>query len=177
MAKKRSDMTPVVWATLRISLGLIFLWAFFDKLLGLGFTTCRNVETGMVDTLCGQAWVNGGSPTTGFLKFATKGPFADFYQGLAGLAWIDWLFMVGLLLIGVALIAGIAHKLATISASIMLIMMWTAALWPEHHPFLDDHLVYVLVLWGIYLNRDKTAWSLNNWWRQQSVVKKFPFLA
>jgi len=92
------------------------------------------------------------------------------------LAWIDWLFMLGLLLIGVALITGIALKLATISASTMLFMMWTAALWPANNPFLDDHLVYILVLWGLYINRHNAKWSLAPWWRQQAVVKKLPFL-
>lgn len=175
--KKKKDLSPVVWASLRISLGFIFLWAFVDKLWGLGFATCRNAQTGVVDMMCGKAWVNGGSPTEGFLKFGTSGPLADFYQGLAGIAWIDWLFMIGLLLIGVALIAGIAQKLATISASVMLLMMWTAALWPANNPFLDDHLVYILVLWGLYINRNNSKWSLATWWRQQAIVKRLPFLA
>lgn len=175
--KKKKDFNPLVWASLRISLGFIFLWAFVDKLWGLGFATCRNAETGAVDVLCGKAWVEGGSPTSGFLNFGTKGPFADFYQGLAGIAWVDWLFMLGLLLIGIALIAGIAQKLAAISASLMLLMMYTAVLWPANNPFMDDHLVYILVLWGIYLNRNNAMWSLNDWWQKQPIVKKLPFLA
>lgn len=52
-----------VWAVLRISLGWIFLWAFLDKTFGLGAATESD-----------NAWVDGGSPTEGYLSFATRGP-------------------------------------------------------------------------------------------------------
>ncbi|HST84100.1 MAG TPA: hypothetical protein VLL08_20360, partial [Kineosporiaceae bacterium] len=58
-----------VTAALRIGLGWIFLWAFLDKLFGLGHETESKA-----------AWINGGSPTNGFLSHATTGPFADLYQ-------------------------------------------------------------------------------------------------
>jgi len=72
-------------AVARVALGWTFLWAFLDKTFGLGFATERT-----------DAWVNGGSPTYGFLNFATEGKvFHDFFAGLAGPA-ADWLFMAGL---------------------------------------------------------------------------------
>ena len=58
-----------VWAVLRLLMGWTFFWAFIDKLFGLGFATAAE-----------SSWLNGGSPTAGFLKFATHGPFAEFYQ-------------------------------------------------------------------------------------------------
>lgn len=166
----------IVWALLRISVGFIFLWAFIDKLFGLGFATCRDAKTDVVSLMCEKSWISGGSPTEGFLKFGTHGPLADLYQSLAGIAVVDWLFMLGLLLIGIALISGTALKLATIFGSLLLFMMWTATLPPANNPFLDDHLIYILVLWGVYLNRDGAKWSLRGWWLRQSVVKKFPIL-
>ena len=46
MRKSGSAAAPLkalyALALARISLGLIFLWAFFDKLWGLGFATCRD---------------------------------------------------------------------------------------------------------------------------------------
>ncbi|MER7365496.1 hypothetical protein ABT353_22580, partial [Nonomuraea wenchangensis] len=45
-----------VWAAARISIGWVFLWAFLDKTFGWGFATPA-----------AKAWINGGSPTTGFL--------------------------------------------------------------------------------------------------------------
>lgn len=57
-----------------------------------------------------DAWVNGGSPTTGYLNFATEGKtFHNFFASLAGPA-ADWLFMAGLLAIGVALTLGIGMR-------------------------------------------------------------------
>src|SRR5262245_8713023 len=78
--------TRYVFAGVRIALGWVFLWAFLDKLFGLGHETTSKA-----------AWVNGGHPTLGFLKFGAKGPFTSFYHSIAGAAWADWLFMLGLL--------------------------------------------------------------------------------
>lgn len=179
-AKAKSNQMDKAWYALalaRISLGFIFIWAFFDKLFGLGFATCRDAKTEVVSTFCDKAWVNGGSPTTGFLKFAAKGPFKDFYNGLAGNTLIDWLFMVGILLIGIALIAGIATKLAAVTGSLLLLMMWTAALWPDNNPVLDDHIVYIFVLGVIgYSGAANQKLSISSWWSKQSLAKKFPIL-
>src|SRR5687768_15192508 len=75
-----------VFAGVRIALGWVFLWAFLDKLFGLGHETAEKA-----------AWINGGSPTNGFLGRAAAGPFKEFYNGIAGAGWADWLFMLGLL--------------------------------------------------------------------------------
>ena len=91
---------------LRIIIGWTFLWAFFDKLFALGFGTGRD-ETGAVDRFGDAAWINGGSPTEGFLKFGADGPFTDFYHAIAGDTWTDWAFMLGLLAIGVSLTFGV----------------------------------------------------------------------
>lgn len=178
MAKSNNgqDKSLHMWALARISLGMILLWAFLDKLLGLGFATCRDANTDAVATMCSKAWINGGSPTTGFLKFAAKGPFAGFYNSLAGNQLIDILFMGGLLLIGVALIFGIAMKLATISGSLLFLMMWSAVLPPGNNPVLDDHIVYILILLGLKASNDKQKWGLRNWWMKQSIVRRFPVL-
>ncbi len=159
MAKKKKRLTPVekIWASLRISLGLIFLWAFVDKVFGLGFATAAE-----------DAWIAGGSPTLGFLSFATTGPFAGFYQSIAGNPFVDWLFMRGLLGIGV--------RLACYSGALMLFLMWTAVLTPEHHPFLDDHIVYGLLLIGLYHVKAGRWWGLGHWCENTSLGKKHPWL-
>src|SRR5829696_5980821 len=86
-------------AALRIAFGLTFLWAFFDKLLALGYHTGYD-QAGNLDRFGPAAWINGGSPTEGFLKFGADGPFKEFYNSLAGTAFADWAFMIGLLGIG-----------------------------------------------------------------------------
>ena len=89
-------------AVLRIGFGLTFLWAFLDKLFALGFSTGRD-EAGVVDRFGDAAWINGHSPTEGFLKFGADGPFKGFYNSIGGTWFADWGFMLGLLGIGLAL--------------------------------------------------------------------------
>src|SRR5205823_11321959 len=63
-------------AVLRIVLGLSFLWAFLDKLFGLGYSTSSK-----------QAWINGGSPTNGFLSHVRVGPLQSLLRDWAGSGW------------------------------------------------------------------------------------------
>jgi thiosulfate dehydrogenase (quinone) large subunit len=161
-----------VAAALRIGLGWIFLWAFVDKLLALGFSTGKDAKTGVVDAFGPAAWVNGGSPTKGFLSFATTGPLAGFYRSFAGAGWADWLFMLGLLGIGLALMLGVAPRIATVSGVAMLVMMWSAALPPENNPVLDDHLIYALTLVALLLcGSDKTL-GLGQRWAHLPLVSR-----
>src|SRR5687767_13503492 len=71
-------------ATLRIAFGITFLWAFLDKTFALGFHTGYDQE-GNLDRFGDAAWINGASPTEGFLSFAIPedNPFKDFFNGLA----------------------------------------------------------------------------------------------
>ena len=119
---------------LRLALGFIFLWAFIDKLFGLGFATPAE-----------RAWLNGGSPTYGFLTNAVKGPFAEFFRSLAGHAWVDWVFMLGLLFVGVSLLINRFVRLGSIAGMAMVLLMYLAVLPPENNPLIDDHIVYALV--------------------------------
>lgn len=160
----------------RIALGLTFLWAFFDKLLGLGFATCRDTDTNAVTILCEKAWLQGGSPTSDFLQFAAKGPFSDLYALLAQNTFIDTLFMLGLLGIGLALTLGIAVKLATITGSLLMFMMYTAVLPPDNHPFIDQHIIYIIIFVAIYFADDQQRLGLGNRWRQTALVKRLPWL-
>ena len=153
-----------VWAALRIGMGWIFLWPFLDKLFGLGFTTAPE-----------DAWLAGGSPTFGYLKFGTAGPLAPFFQALAGNPVVDWLFMVGLLFIGLALMLGIGVKLAGYSGALLMLLMWLSHLPPEHNPIMDEHIVYLIVLTGL-ARLEAGQWvGLGKWWTKG--VKGYAFLA
>ena len=142
----------------RIAIGFIFLWAFFDKLLGLGFATCRTVAedgTYTIDVLCDKAWVNGARITEGYLG-SSSGPFADFFKDLGTQAWTDWPYMLGLLGIGFALMFGVGTKIAGVAGPLMLMMMYVSHYWPgtagaANNPFVEDHLVQALTIIGIVL--------------------------
>jgi thiosulfate dehydrogenase [quinone] large subunit len=154
-----------VAAALRLSLGWIFLWAFVDKLFGLGFATPAE-----------RSWLNGGSPTKGFLANAATGPFEGFYKGIAGAAWADWLFMIGLAGIGIALMAGIAMRIASAAGALLLVLMWTAVLPPENNPFMDDHIVYALVLVALAIVGAGRWLGLGAAWERLPIVQRFPIL-
>lgn len=128
------NIKKIVWLKLRLVMGLIFLWAFVDKLFGLGFATPAE-----------RSWLNGGSPTTGFLS-NTSGPFAEFFQSLAGIVVVDWLFMLGLLFVGLTLLINRYVVFGAVAGSVMMMLMWFAVFPPENNPLLDDHVVYALVL-------------------------------
>lgn len=160
----------------RIGLGFVFLWAFLDKLLGLGFATCRNAATNAVDFGCSAAWGQGGSPTEGFLTHATQGPFASWFQELAGQTWVDWLFMMGLLGIGVSLLLGVMVRVGAVAGSVMLLLMWMAVLWPANNPVIDDHIVYIFVLVAIAAFARYQKLGFGKWWQKLPVVRKMPWL-
>ena len=160
------DKKEKFWGVMRIVMALIMLWAFFDKLFGLGFATTSE-----------KAWINGASPTMGFLKFGTEGSwFASIFQGMAGSAVVDWLFMLGLLLIGLALLFGIGMKIAGKAGALMMLLMWLAIIPPENNPILDDHVVYFLIFLGLAHSTAAGKWSLQCWWKNTELVKKHPIL-
>jgi thiosulfate dehydrogenase [quinone] large subunit len=119
----------------RLSLGFVFLWAFLDKTFGFGFATAPSA-----------AWISGGSPTSGFLGNAVQGPFAEFFQSLSGLPWVDWLFMLGLFGVGVTFIVNRYVRFSSYAGALMLILMYLALLWPENNPLIDDHIVYAFAI-------------------------------
>jgi thiosulfate dehydrogenase [quinone] large subunit len=169
-------MARYIAAALRLSLGWVFLWAFLDKAFALGHETGANPETGAIDYFGPAAWIHGGSPTAGFLGFATKGPLAGLYQDLAGNAVIDWLFMLALLGIGVALILGIGMRIAAVSGAALLVLMWSAVLPPANNLFMDDHIVYALVLVLLALLGAGRTWGLGTRWEHLPVVRDHAFL-
>nr|WP_250572831.1 hypothetical protein [Nonomuraea sediminis] len=149
--KSLSRPVDYVWALARISIGWVFLWAFLDKTFGWGFATPA-----------AKAWINGGSPTTGFLKGTAHGALGGFFSGLAGQGWVDWLFMAGLLGVGLALILGVGLRIAAVAGSLMLVLMWAAELPLANNPFMDEHIVYSIVLIGLAMSGAGRTLGLGN---------------
>ncbi len=164
-------------ATLRIAFGITFLWAFLDKTFALGFHTGYDQE-GVLDRFGPAAWINGGSPTEGFLSFGVPAdnPFNGFFTSLAGQAWVDWLFMAGLLGIGVTLLLGVAMRIGTAAGAAMYAFMYAAVLPLENNPIVDDHLIGVIVMAVLALGAAGTTWGLGHRWNRLDVVKKQPLL-
>ncbi len=164
-------------AALRIAFGVTFLWAFLDKTFALGFHTGYNQE-GVLDRFGSAAWINGGSPTEGFLTFGVPAdnPFVGFFNGLAGSAWVDWLFMLGLLGIGISLLSGIAMRLGTAAGALMYAFMYAAVLPLENNPVVDDHLIGVIVMAVLLLGSAGMTWGFGHRWTESDVVRRHPVL-
>ncbi len=177
------------WAGLaRILLGFVFLWAFLDKNFGLEYSTAAN-----------QDWSFGsgdGDPTYGFLTFGTnpEGPFAQTFTDLRSSGmdpnhWTNWLFMAGLLGVGLTLILGIFMRIGAISGVVMLILMylaespWANTIDPETgqgaftNPAIDDHIVYGVVLIMLMLFGAERTLGFGKIWESTGLVKRLPFLA
>jgi thiosulfate dehydrogenase (quinone) large subunit len=159
-------------AIVRVVLGVEFLWAFLDKTFGLGYATPA-----------AKAWINGGSPTKGFLSRVAVGPLEATFHAIAGAAWADWLFMAGLLGIGIALVFGIGLRIAAVSGTLMMLGMW-AAEWPlarftsagepsmSTNPIVDYHIIYALTLIALAVTYAGHTWGLAKLWARLPFVQR-----
>ena len=145
-------------AVMRLVMGWTFMWAFVDKLFGLGFSTPSE-----------RAWINGGTPAQGFMKAGaeTDNPFAQFFANIAG-PWSDWLFMIGLFGIGLALLTGAGLKIAAWTGTALLLFMYLAQfpLYEERatNPITDSHWVEALALIVVAATYAGDTWGIGKWW-------------
>jgi thiosulfate dehydrogenase [quinone] large subunit len=167
------DVAPIVrsataaryiLAGIRIALGFVFLWAFLDKTFGWGFATTP-----------AKSWIEGGSPTKGFLS-GSKGPFSGFFHSIAGTTFANVMFMAALAAIGAALILGIGMRLAAIGGAVLTVMMWAAVLPPASNPILDEHLIYAAVLIALALLGAGNTLGLGRAWSATPLVRRAPWL-
>jgi thiosulfate dehydrogenase (quinone) large subunit len=176
-----------VFGILRVAMGWTFLWAFLDKAFGLGFGTGRDAETGVITFFGSDAWIHGGSPTVGAVGFALKGPFAHTMQTITGYqmtqtgpqvaAWFDWVYMLSMLAIGLALILGIGTRLAALGGIVWLATFYLGtAIWPDNNPVLDEHIVEIVVLVGIMLANAGRYYGLGTAWQKLGFVKDRRYL-
>ncbi len=163
-------------AVLRVATGFVFLWAFLDKTFGFGYATPA-----------AKSWIHGGSPTKGFLASVDVGPFQSAYHAIAGTWWANWLFMLGLLGIGVALIAGIGLRAAAAAGTVMMAMMWfaeyplarhtaTGAPSASSNPLTDYHFVYAAVLIVLAVTYAGHVWGLGRRWARLPLVQRHRWL-
>ncbi|MFE9559990.1 hypothetical protein ACFYM0_02625 [Streptomyces sp. NPDC006487] len=159
-------------ATTRLLTSFTFLWAFADKAFGWGYATPS-----------GKGWIDGGSPTKGFLSHVAAGPLEGTFHAWAGAAWADWAFMLGLLGIGIALAGGVALRAAAAAGTVMMALMWAAEWPPARHvsdgtlsmstnPLVDYHVLYAAVLVMLAVIGAGRVWGLSTAWRSLPLVRR-----
>jgi thiosulfate dehydrogenase [quinone] large subunit len=131
-------------AVLRVVVGIVFLWAGLEKILGEGLGT----------------W-----SAAGFLEFATCGtlgwpfvteiaegqcfnPTQSFWVGLAGnetaMTVIGYLVPLGQFGIGVSLILGLLTRFGAAMGTLMMLFFFLAA-WDFQYGIVNQHLTYAVV--------------------------------
>ncbi|NUS15288.1 MAG: hypothetical protein HOY69_28480 [Streptomyces sp.] len=167
-------MTPLAaraTAVARVATGLVFLWAFLDKAFGWHYATGS-----------GRGWVDGGSPTRGFLSGVQAGPLQSFFHDIAGRGWADALFMLGLLGIGAALVGGVALRVTAVAGTVLMALMWAAEWPPAQHlstgapsgssnPLVDYHVVYAVAMVLFAATYAGNTWGLGRIWARVPLVR------
>ena len=165
-----SKLNNYMVGILRIVYGFYFLYTFIDKAFGAGYPTPRS-----------KSWINGNSPTYGFLHF-NSGTFKDIFNPMADSVLVQWLFMMGLLGIGLALILGIGTRIAGYSGALMMSLMYLASLpfamlGDAHNPIIDDHILYLVVFLFVATYRNVgNHLGFGAKWQNLEIVKKYPIL-
>ena len=139
-------------------------------------------------TASGKSWPNGGSPTSGFLKSVDVGPFQSPFHSIAGSWWANWLFMLGMLGVGVAIIAGVAMRAAAVAGVAILARCgWPSSRWPDNtsagaptgssNPIVDYHFLHAAVLVVLALTCAGSIWGLGRVWNRLPFVQRHHWAA
>jgi thiosulfate dehydrogenase [quinone] large subunit len=158
-------------AVLRIAVGIIFLWAGLEKLLGSG----------------AQAWT-----AAGFLKGATAGslswpfvtgtpaagavynPTHQFWVDLAGnsgaMTVVNFLVIAGEIGIGIALILGLLTRFGATMGALMMLLFFFAA-WSFSTGIVNQHLTYMVVCLAIAGLGAGKYYGLDGWAGQTSFAR------
>jgi thiosulfate dehydrogenase [quinone] large subunit len=74
------------------------------------------------------------------------------------------------------IVAGVATRAAAAAGSLLLVLMWTAVLPPENNVFLDDHLIYALLLVVLALTGAGRTLGLGTLWEKLPFVQERAYL-
>ncbi|MFT4249778.1 MAG: DoxX family protein [Candidatus Woesearchaeota archaeon] len=136
---------------------------------------------GGLDKLFSSSW-----SASGYLLHAIHpaNPFVSVFASLAGSVLVDWLVIIGLTATGLGLILGLFTRLCALFAAILMFLFYLAALQggllaflPLEHGFVvNEHIVYVMLLFGISSFGAGQVLGLDAWLRKTRFVVKRPWL-
>jgi thiosulfate dehydrogenase [quinone] large subunit len=133
----------------RIVIGIVFLWAGLEKIIGEGLGTWS--ARGFVEFATGGTL--GWPFITGEVAEGTiYNPTHDFWVGLAGnetaMTIIGFLVPLGQLGIGIALILGLLTRFGAAMGTLMMLIFFVAA-WDFQYGIVNQHLTYAVVTLGL----------------------------
>ena len=166
-------------ALLRITLGLVYLWAFVAQGLGVGYTNTdapAGTPAGQVtygwhfSYDADNGWITSGfahSPTAPYVD-STHGPTAWLVQNLpTGVDDFGWMFAIGGL--GIALTFGICSRIAGWGGLLLNLLIWFASFPPSGNPVVDGtHTTYALVIFLLMWLHASNYWGVGRWWRART---------
>ncbi len=130
-------LVPIGVVALRLTTGLLFFYAGWSKLTMEGWSAA------------------------GYLQNAT-GPFASWFQGLAGSGFVDVLNMWGLTLLGVALILGLLVRTASALGIILMLLYYVSDfVGNTAYGLIDQHITLMVVLFFFLVGGFGHVWGLD----------------
>lgn len=140
----------------RIVIGVIFLWAGFEKLLGEGLWNGVLGEGSDGWSAAGfLQFATGGSLGWPFVEAGAEGPFnptASFWQDVAAnqgaMTIINYLVPLGQIGIGISLILGLFTRFGAAMGTLMMLFFFVAA-WDFEFGIVNQHLTYAVVTFGL----------------------------
>ncbi|MFB6110230.1 MAG: DoxX family membrane protein [Halodesulfurarchaeum sp.] len=116
----------------------------------------------------------------GYLLYAIPkaNPFTGFWTMLAN----DWAWLLtplnqlGLTLVGLGLLFGVLFRFSAFWGAIMMLFYWIASYPFANHILIDDHIVYVLLLFGLGAFGAGRILGLDSWIESWSIVEENPRL-
>lgn len=161
-----SDPGAFIFGIQRFMIGFMLFWGFLDKMFGLGFPTEP-----------GSGFIDGGSPTEGFLIYASNGTFGWLFEPMIDISgFIDIVILVTMFGLGICMILGICKKLSSIGGILMFFIFYLAVYPISDDPVFDYHLIYILALLGVLFTDSCTSVGFGRWWKETGLVKRFPIL-
>jgi thiosulfate dehydrogenase (quinone) large subunit len=169
----------VTAAMMRITLGLVYLWAFIAQGFGVIYT---NKAAAPADAAApakldyswhfsydaSKGWISSGfshSPTEAFVSKNLDGPLAFIPQKLpTGL--VDFLWIFALAGLGIGLTLGIASNIAGWGGFALNVIIWFSTFPPSTNPIIDaEHATFALAFLLLMWLQASNYWGIGRWWR------------
>ena len=89
---------------------------------------------------------------------------------------LDIVIVLAMFALGVGLILGIGKRLCCVGGMLMFFIFYLAVSPLSDNPIIDYHVIYIVVLFGVLFTNSCSVIGLGEWWKDTTLVKRFPIL-